>query len=123
MANGALAHHNQQHFMTHFFYISQHFPHTSLSVAHKIKQFVHTKIALPLSFRLYEVCQFLERDGQLLILLVFEHVEQDLSDLIDRLPKSGMSPPTIQVGLKMISKFQKMVYEIISYCSACQGNY
>ncbi|EDW48163.1 GM21710 [Drosophila sechellia] len=29
--------------------------------------------------KLYEVCQFLERDGQLLILLVFEHVEQDLS--------------------------------------------
>ncbi|XP_017079355.1 cyclin-dependent kinase 4 [Drosophila eugracilis] len=46
--------------------------------------------------KLLEVCQFLERDGQLLILLVFEHLEQDLSDLIDRLPKSGMSPPTIQ---------------------------
>ncbi|XP_022224552.1 cyclin-dependent kinase 6 isoform X2 [Drosophila obscura] len=46
--------------------------------------------------RLFEVCQFLERDGQLMILLVFEHLEQDLSDLIERLPKSGMSPTTIQ---------------------------
>ncbi|KAH8252645.1 hypothetical protein KR059_000986, partial [Drosophila kikkawai] len=46
--------------------------------------------------KLFEVCQFLERDGQLMILLVFEHLEQDLSDLIERLPKSGMSPATVQ---------------------------
>ncbi|EDW73783.2 uncharacterized protein Dwil_GK19645 [Drosophila willistoni] len=46
--------------------------------------------------KLYEVCQFLERDDQLMIVLVFEHLEQDLSDLIERLPKSGMSPSTVQ---------------------------
>lgn len=32
-----------------------------------------------------------------MVLLVFEHLEQDLSDLIERLPKSGMPPTTIQV--------------------------
>ncbi|XP_037810831.1 cyclin-dependent kinase 4 [Lucilia sericata] len=46
--------------------------------------------------KLFEVCQFLEREGQLMVLLVFEHLEQDLSDLIERLPKSGMPPTTIQ---------------------------
>ncbi|ALC41612.1 Cdk4, partial [Drosophila busckii] len=46
--------------------------------------------------KLFDVCQFLEHDGKLLILLVFEHVEQDLSDLIENLPKSGMSTTTIQ---------------------------
>ncbi|XP_067629588.1 cyclin-dependent kinase 4 isoform X2 [Eurosta solidaginis] len=46
--------------------------------------------------KLFEVCQVLEREDQLMVLLVFEHLEQDLSDLIDRLPKSGMPPITIQ---------------------------
>lgn len=46
--------------------------------------------------KLLEVCQLLERDSQLMLFLVFEHLEQDLSDLIDRLPKSGMPPTTIQ---------------------------
>lgn len=47
-----------------------------------------------------EVCQFLERENQLMILLVFEHLEQDLSDLLERLPKTGMAPTTIQVHTK-----------------------
>ncbi|KAH8299383.1 hypothetical protein KR044_000849 [Drosophila immigrans] len=47
--------------------------------------------------KLFEVCQFLERDGKLLILLVFEYLEQDLSDLIEGLPQSGMSSTTLQV--------------------------
>ncbi|KAH8403878.1 hypothetical protein KR215_004779 [Drosophila sulfurigaster] len=46
--------------------------------------------------KLFEVCQFLERDGKLLILLVFEYLEQDLSDLIEGLPKTGMSLTTVQ---------------------------
>ncbi|XP_055920605.1 cyclin-dependent kinase 6 [Eupeodes corollae] len=46
--------------------------------------------------KLLEVCQLLERGGQLVLFLVFEHLEQDLSDLIERLPKSGMPPITIQ---------------------------
>ncbi|XP_011207941.1 cyclin-dependent kinase 4 [Bactrocera dorsalis] len=46
--------------------------------------------------KLFEVCQVLEREDQLMVLLVFEHLEQDLSDLIERLPKSGMPPVTIQ---------------------------
>jgi len=61
--------------------------------------FIHThqfNLISP-THRLFEVCQFLERDGKLLILLVFEYMEQDLSDLIEGLPKAGMSPTTIQV--------------------------
>uniref|UniRef100_W8BJJ2 cyclin-dependent kinase n=1 Tax=Ceratitis capitata TaxID=7213 RepID=W8BJJ2_CERCA len=46
--------------------------------------------------KLFEVCQVLEREDQLMVLLVFEHLEQDLCDLIERLPKSGMPPATIQ---------------------------
>ncbi|KAI9580640.1 cyclin-dependent kinase 4 [Glossina fuscipes] len=46
--------------------------------------------------KLFEVCQFLESESQLLVLLVFEHLEQDLSDLIERLPKTGMPPTTVQ---------------------------
>ncbi|XP_030380421.1 cyclin-dependent kinase 6 [Scaptodrosophila lebanonensis] len=46
--------------------------------------------------KLFEVCQFLERDGKLMILLVFEYLEQDLSDYIENLPKSGVSRTTIQ---------------------------
>ncbi|KAH8328841.1 hypothetical protein KR074_004106 [Drosophila pseudoananassae] len=52
--------------------------------------------------KLFEVCQFLERDGHLMVLLVFEHLEQDLSDLIDSLPKTGMPVSTVQVGLHFV---------------------
>ncbi|KAL5288899.1 CDK6 family protein [Megaselia abdita] len=45
---------------------------------------------------LLEVCSIRECEGQLVVFLVFEHLEQDLSDLIVSLPKSGMSPTTIQ---------------------------
>lgn len=37
-----------------------------------------------------------ECEGQLVVLLVFEHLEQDLADLIVNLPKSGLAPGTIQ---------------------------
>lgn len=33
-----------------------------------------------------------------MVLLVFEHLEQDLSDFIDSLPKTGMPVSTVQVG-------------------------
>lgn len=52
------------------------------------------------SFRLLDVChgQRLEREKQLVLFLVFEHLEQDLSGFIDSLPSSGMPPRTLQVG-------------------------
>ena len=43
------------------------------------------------------MCSVRECEGnQLVVFLVFEHLEQDLSDLIASLPKSGMPPTTIQ---------------------------
>ena len=50
-------------------------------------------------YRLLDVVhgQRLEREGQLVLFLVFEHLEQDLDDYIKRLPPSGMSRMTIQV--------------------------
>lgn len=65
-------------------------------------------------FRLFEVCQVLEREDQLMVLLVFEHLEQDLSDLIERLPKSGMPSVTIQVNTYLQKHTRKYVFR---YCS------
>lgn len=44
-----------------------------------------------------DVChgQKTEREGQLVLFLVFEHLEQDLAGYIERLPASGMPPRTI----------------------------
>lgn len=49
--------------------------------------------------RLLDVChgQRTEREGQLVLFLVFEHLEQDLSGYIEALPNSGMQAKTIQV--------------------------
>lgn len=47
-----------------------------------------------------------------MVLLVFEHLEQDLSDLIERLPKSGMPPTTIQVSS---SHYQLSLSLLISF--------
>ncbi|XP_055630299.1 cyclin-dependent kinase 4 [Toxorhynchites rutilus septentrionalis] len=48
--------------------------------------------------KLLDVCHGprLEREGQLVLFLVFEHLEQDLDDYIKRLPSVGMSRMTIQ---------------------------
>uniref|UniRef100_A0A182QP23 cyclin-dependent kinase n=1 Tax=Anopheles farauti TaxID=69004 RepID=A0A182QP23_9DIPT len=48
--------------------------------------------------KLLDVCQGqrLEREGQLVLFLVFEHLAQDLDEYIKRLPSKGMSPSTIQ---------------------------
>ncbi|XP_055689014.1 cyclin-dependent kinase 6 [Lutzomyia longipalpis] len=48
--------------------------------------------------KLIDVChgQRLEREQQLVLYLVFEHLEQDLAGYIQRLPSSGMTPHTIQ---------------------------
>uniref|UniRef100_A0A182NJH3 cyclin-dependent kinase n=1 Tax=Anopheles dirus TaxID=7168 RepID=A0A182NJH3_9DIPT len=48
--------------------------------------------------KLLDVCQGqrLEREGQLVLFLVFEHLDQDLDEYIKRLPPKGMSPSTIQ---------------------------
>ncbi|XP_030558296.1 cyclin-dependent kinase 4 [Drosophila novamexicana] len=62
-----------------------------ISLLKQLNTYDHANIV-----KLLDVCQFLERDGKLLILLVFEHLEQDLSDLIEALPPSGMSPTNIQ---------------------------
>lgn len=52
-------------------------------------------------FRLLDVChgQRLEREKQLVLFLVFEHLEQDLSGYIDSLPSSGMPARTLQVSI------------------------
>lgn len=54
-------------------------------------------------FRLLDVChgQRLEREKQLVLFLVFEHLEQDLSGYIDSLPSSGMPPRTLQVIMNL----------------------
>lgn len=51
--------------------------------------------------RLLDVChgQRTEREGQLVLFLVFEHLEQDLSGYIESLPGTGMPAKTIQVCL------------------------
>uniref|UniRef100_A0A182PIG0 cyclin-dependent kinase n=1 Tax=Anopheles epiroticus TaxID=199890 RepID=A0A182PIG0_9DIPT len=48
--------------------------------------------------KLLDVCQGqrLEREGQLVLFLVFEHLDHDLDEYIKRLPPKGMSPATIQ---------------------------
>ncbi|CAD7076856.1 unnamed protein product [Hermetia illucens] len=48
--------------------------------------------------KLIEVChgQRIERESQLVIFLVFEHLEQDLSDYIDRYSKTGVPRVVIQ---------------------------
>lgn len=48
--------------------------------------------------KLLEVChgQKLEKEGQLVIFLVFEHLEEDLSDLIDRMSNTGIPKSKIQ---------------------------
>ncbi|XP_017959724.1 cyclin-dependent kinase 4 isoform X2 [Drosophila navojoa] len=62
-----------------------------ISLLKQLNTYDHANIV-----KLFEVCQFLERDGKLLILLIFEHLEQDLSDLIEALPPCGMSPLNVQ---------------------------
>lgn len=53
------------------------------------------------SHRLLDVCHGQrterEREGQLVLFLVFEHLEQDLSGYIASLPSTGMPTKTIQV--------------------------
>ncbi|KAH8415779.1 hypothetical protein KR222_000859, partial [Zaprionus bogoriensis] len=62
-----------------------------ISLLKQLNSYDHANVV-----KLFEVCQFLECDGKLLILLVFEHLEQDLSDLIENLPACGMSHTNIQ---------------------------
>lgn len=49
--------------------------------------------------RLLDVChgQRTERESQLVLFLVFEHLEQDLSCYLEALPASGMPTRIIQV--------------------------
>lgn len=49
--------------------------------------------------RLLDVChgQRTEREGQLVLFLVFEHLEQDLSGYLESLQGNGMPVRTIQV--------------------------
>lgn len=48
--------------------------------------------------RLLDVCQGqLERERQLVIFLVFEHLEEDLAGYLNRIGRHGVSPRTIQV--------------------------
>lgn len=54
----------------------------------------------PLFFvgRLLDVCHGqLERERQLVLFLVFEHLEEDLAGYLNRMGDRGMAPKTIQV--------------------------
>lgn len=51
-----------------------------------------------LSFRLLDVCHGqLERDRQLVLFLVFEHLEEDLAGYLSRVDAAGLPARTIQV--------------------------
>lgn len=54
---------------------------------------------LHVACRLLDVChgQRTEREGQLVLFLVFEHLEQDLSGYLESLHGQGMAARTIQV--------------------------
>lgn len=43
----------------------------------------------------------MERETQLVLFLVFEHLEQDLAEYMTQLPPSGMTKVTIQVILSL----------------------
>lgn len=48
--------------------------------------------------RLLDVCHGqLERERQLVLFLVFEHLEEDLAGYLNRMGDRGMAPKTIQV--------------------------
>lgn len=56
-----------------------------------------------LSFRLLDVCHGqLERDRQLVLFLVFEHLEEDLAGYLSRIGAVGMPARTIQVPQRII---------------------
>lgn len=60
----------------------------------------------PFICRLLDVCHGqLERERQLVLFLVFEHLEEDLAGYLSRVGDRGMSPKTIQVRIRMITCF------------------
>ena len=54
----------------------------------------------PLLPRLLDIChgQRSEQGNQLILVLVFEHVDQDLSAYLEKCPPPGLSPGVIKVG-------------------------
>lgn len=57
-----------------------------------------TLCGLLVVFRLLDVCHGqLERERQLVLFLVFEHLEEDLAGYLNRVGDRGMSLKTIQV--------------------------
>lgn len=53
---------------------------------------------LRFDFRLLDVCHGqLERERQLVLFLVFEHLEEDLAGYLNRVGDRGVPPRTIQV--------------------------
>ncbi|KAG4076587.1 hypothetical protein HA402_001874 [Bradysia odoriphaga] len=64
-----------------------------IALLKQLETFKHPNIV-----KLLDVChgQRLEREKQLVLFLVFEHLEQDLSGYIDSLPSSGMPARTLQ---------------------------
>lgn len=60
----------------------------------------------PFVCRLLDVCHGqLERERQLVLFLVFEHLEEDLAGYLNRVGDRGISPKTIQVCIPMIYFF------------------
>ena len=52
-----------------------------------------------INFRLLDIChgRTLENERQLILFLVFEHVEQDLDAYLQRCPAPGIGPDRIKV--------------------------
>lgn len=72
-------------------------------------------VLFDLSFRLLDVCHGqLERDRQLVLFLVFEHLEEDLAGYLVRIGSAGMPARTIQV--------RHVVNKFIYYFSICWAN-
>lgn len=80
-------------------------------------RFDYDFVLFVLSFRLLDVCHGqLERDRQLVLFLVFEHLEEDLAGYLVRIGSAGMPARTIQVrhvaiiSLIIISSFAGFIY-------------
>lgn len=66
----------------------------------------HHAFNYPFVCRLLDVCHGqLERERQLVLFLVFEHLEEDLAGYLGRVGDRGMSPKTIQVRILVMYFF------------------
>ena len=71
------------------------------------KHSIHSYILIYLMFRLLDIChgKQLENERQLILFLVFEHVEQDLDTYLQKCPAPGIGPDRIKVVIKHLLNF------------------